>query len=100
MRCELKREMQENATEEQNTEGVRWSRSPGAGVERREEQSVRKGKEQEPLGRVLWFHRPERRTGTVAAIGGVGQRQNVNRKRVPFTKSQKKAPRPGLGEFP
>ena len=46
------------------------------------------------------LHRPERRTGTVAAIGGVGQRQNVNRKRMPFTKRQKKAPRPGLGEFP
>ena len=48
MRCELKREMQENATEEQNTEGMRWSRSPGAGAERREGHSVRMGKEQGP----------------------------------------------------
>ena len=59
--------------------------------------SLRQGIKQEPLGRVLWFHRPER-TGTVAEIG-VGQRQNFD-KRVPFTKRQKKARRPGLGEFP
>ena len=97
MRCELKREMQENAKEGQNTEGVRWSRSPGAGVERRKEHFPPAGNKAEAAWRVLWFHRPER-MGTVAEIG-VRQRQNFD-KRVPFTKRQKKAQRPGLGEFP